>query len=421
MTQLAECKCVGTLGRKGACGHMWKGYYGREPFDLRLTALRMFSKLPMIMAVTVLGSLLLGGAYYVRNVLLGGEKQYEAVSRYRVEYAVEEEKDVGTVYINEVSWNTYLGTDLFLDGVKSRLAKSLGDSDPAQFLSGAELKAVLASDLRVLATVVTADSPERSVMIAKAVEETLTEEFASEIREIVSIGLIESGDGAAEVVPDVRVGRAFVLSGVLSCFFVILALLLKETGDDSIWLPSSLWKRYGLKTVGTKESKQLPENLKFFFPETLGHVALWACEEEMRPEEILEELRRKCPDTVGKGWFAVEGAPFSPGAWEELGKADAVLLAVQAGSHRGRRLERVLEHLEQRDCHVTAALLWDADEKLLSRYYFGKRSRGGAAQQAKGRKEKPGTRQEEDDGEEGSGTGIGDERGTGGIGGEDEA
>ena len=46
------------------------------------------------------------------------------------------------------------------------------------------------------------------------------------------------------------------------------------------------------------------------------------------------------------------------------------MLAVKAGSHAGRMFERVLEYLEQQDCQVTAAILWDADEKLLRRYDF---------------------------------------------------
>lgn len=353
---------------------MWKGYYGREPFDLRLAALRMFSRLPVIAAVTLLGSLLFGGGYFAGNVLFAGESLYEVVSRYRIEYAVEEEKDVGTVYINEVSWNTYLETDLFLDGVKRRLTGWSEGLNSDESLPEGMVTAVLASDLRVLATVVTTDSPQKSLLIARAVEETLTDEFAGEIREIVSIDLIESKDAAQEVIPDVRTGRAFVLSGVLSCFFTVLILLLKETGDDGIWLPSTLWKRYGLRTVGTVESRELAENMRYFFPPGSGRTALCVSEEEMKPEEILEGLRQKCPETVGENWFAVQGAPFGPGVCGKLREADAVLLAVQGGSHGGRRLERVLEYLEQQDCHVTAALLWGTDEKLLRRYYFIRRT-----------------------------------------------
>ena len=34
------------------------------------------------------------------------------------------------------------------------------------------------------------------------------------------------------------------------------------------------------------------------------------------------------------------------------------------------QLEYVLEYLRQQDCEVTAVLLWQADERLLRRYYW---------------------------------------------------
>lgn len=341
---------------------MWKGYYGKEPFDLRLTALRMLSGLPLIIGITLLGSLLLGGGYYVKNVLLEGESRYSATSRYRIEYAVEEEKDVGTVYINQMSWNTYLRSEMFLEEVRKYMTQ-MSETDWA-------LEALVESDLRLLTTVVTTDDPEKSILIAGAVEAALEREFARQIKEIDEIRVIDSGDSAGEVVPDVRPGRAFALSAVLSCFFAIVILLLKETGDDSIWLPSSLWKRYGLRSAGTPESKEFAENLRYFFPQGMERVALCGCGDGTDLKDVSEKLRQKCPETVGGKWFAAEEDPFGAGVCDRLRQAEGVLLAVQAGRHGGRRLERVLEYLEQQDCRVTAAVLWGADERLIRRYYF---------------------------------------------------
>jgi len=100
--------------------------YGKEPFDLRLTMLCMCRRLPVILSVTLLGTVLFGGGYYVKNVLLRGQCYYTAASVYRVAYAVEE-KDVGAVYINQTSWNTYLQSQMFLDAVYVHLRESLED------------------------------------------------------------------------------------------------------------------------------------------------------------------------------------------------------------------------------------------------------------------------------------------------------
>lgn len=346
---------------------MWKGNYGQEPFDLRLTILRMFYQLPVIAAVTLLGMLVFGGGYYVKNVLLGGERLYAATSVYRVEFAVEEEKDVVNVYINETSWNTYVQSQFFLDAVERHLAEDgEGTKIERHELEGA-LKAYLASDLRVPSTTVTTDSAEKSIRIARAVEETMTQEFAGEIREIVSISVIDSGIAASEVIPDVRVGRAFGLSGVLSCFFAVILLLLKETGDDSIWLPSIIWKRYGIKVVGTLESEELKGHMAYLFADS---ATVCATEKGLDAEEVLRELKAKCPETVKENWSAAEVLPEDVRVCEKLRRAEGILLVVQAGPHAGKKLERTLEYLEMQDCRVTAAILWGADEKLIKRYYW---------------------------------------------------
>jgi len=46
-----------------------------------------------------------------------------------------------------------------------------------------------------------------------------------------------------------------------------------------------------------------------------------------------------------------------------------VLLVVRAGNYIGKKTEDVLDFLKQQDCRVTAALLWDADERLIRMYY----------------------------------------------------
>ena len=91
-------------------------------------------------------------------------------------------------------------------------------------VSGRELAAMIRaqvlSDLRMPSTVITSDSPEKSVEIARAVEAAMTGELADSIGEIASIALVDPGSEAEEVVRDVRPGRAFALSAVLSCFLV---------------------------------------------------------------------------------------------------------------------------------------------------------------------------------------------------------
>lgn len=354
---------------------MWEGSYGKEPFDLRLTVLRLIAKLDVVLIVTLIGTLLFGGGYYVKNVLLRAEKQYGVTSVYRVEYVVEEEKDVGTVYINEMSWNTYLHSQEFLDAVMTHLKESARsmDSDWADRITVEEvseaLEAFLASDLRVPSTTVTTDWTAKSLMIARAVEQAMTEDFPAGIREISEIRVIDAPETAEEVIPDVRPGRAFALSAVLTCFFTVVILLLKETGDDNIWLPATVSRRYGVKTAGTLESLELSENLRYFY-EGKKRVAVCGMQSDTDPVKLLASLREKCAADMTQ-WYAVPSPVLCPESCRALREAEGILLAVQAGAHAGKQLEHCLEYLQQQDCKVTSVILLDADEKLIKAYYGG--------------------------------------------------
>lgn len=349
-------------------------YYGKEPFDLRLTVLRMLRQLHIIAAVTVLGTALFGGGYYVKNVLLRSESTYAAESIYRVEYEMSEATAVSVIYINEMSWNTYVRTQNFIDAVQLRLEQSNRENSLQISVSDEELRntitAALKSDLRVPSTTVTTESPEKSVRIALAVEAVMTEDFPGWIREVASISVIDSGDTAEEVIPDVRPVRAVVLSAVLSCFFAVIVLLLKEIGNDSIWIPASLWRRYGLKTVGTLESRELVENIAVFF-EGKKRTAVCAVQENVVSAEVLKALEQKTGELPG--WFAVPSPVSSPEVCRELRGAEGILLAVRAGAHAGKQLEFVKEYLEQQNCEITAVILTGADERLIREYYLFQR------------------------------------------------
>ena len=209
---------------------MWEASYGKEPFDLRLTALRMFRNLHKIIGVTLIGTLLFGGGYYVKNVMLRGENSYEAASVYKVDF-VDEPSKSGDYYINEMTWNTYVHADDFLKAVRAHLEKDgAADSFSQDSLENldAQVNAKLDSDVHVPSTIVITDSPEKSLLLANAVEQAMTEEFVQDNEQVKDIKVIDAAQTATEVVPDVRPVRAFVLSAILSCFFAVVGFFGKH-------------------------------------------------------------------------------------------------------------------------------------------------------------------------------------------------
>jgi len=364
---------------------MLQGSYGKESFDLRLTVLRLIGKLHIIIGVTVLGTLLFGGGYYVKNVLLQEETFYATMSSYYIEYDVEKELEVSTVHVNETTWNSYVQTDLFLDAAQAHLAGNnvLSDGNRIELSNeelGAVMQAYVASDLRVLSTKVTTDNPEKSVLIARAVEKAMLGEMVDSLREITTMRVIDGATSAEEVIPDVRVSRAVILSAVLSCFFVVLFLLLKDTWDDGIYLPSSVWKRYGLKCVGGLNqdgtdgqvyvTDELPRNMDYFF-EGKSKIAVCPVSEDVAPDKVLESLKSSCFGVVNENWYVTPAPLLCPEVCGSLRSAEGILLLVPAGAGVWKNFERVKEFLEQQDCKITAVILTDVDIRLLKWYYFG--------------------------------------------------
>ena len=348
---------------------MWKAEYGKEPFDLRLTVLRLFRRSGLILALTAAGTLIFGGGYYVKNVVLQREPVYRAETLYRVEYRVAEEKDVSTVHINEMTWNTYVDTELFLDEVRRYLP---GDAACTDGEMAEAINAILASNLKVLTLTVTTKTPEKSLEIAQAAQKAMTQDFPDQISEIDSVSVIDSAREAESVYPDVRPLRAVILSALLSCFFALTAVLLSELGGDGIWLPGTIRRRYGLKTVGTLRSPELAENMEYLFREK-KRIAVCPVQEGIDPVRVLEELRKVCGERQilweQKEWIPVPSPVLCPESCQALREADGILLAFAAGRRGGKQMEYTMEFLGQQDCEITGVILWDADEFLLNAYY----------------------------------------------------
>lgn len=355
---------------------MLEAQYGREPFDLRLTVLRLIRNIHIIILVTALGTVVFGGGYYVKNVLLVTSHYYRAVSTYKVEYTDEPSKS-GDYYINEMSWNTYVKSGDFLNALTETMEEMDIQHVEQQELAGM-LSATLASDIHVPSVTVTTESADLSIEIERAVEKAMTVCFAESNPQIREIKVIDQAAGAEEVKPDVRPVRAIILSAILSCFFSLILYLIYETGNDGIWLPASVRKRYGLKCVGTIDSRELWTNIEYIFRD-MKKVAVCTVESESDPKaiaDILSDKAMKCQDkteNIGHArteWIPVPAPVICPESAQCMRETDGVILSVNAGSHAGKKLERVLEFMAEQDIDITAVLLNDADEWLIRTYYL---------------------------------------------------
>lgn len=362
---------------------MWEGSYASEPFDLRLTILRMMRNLGWIVLFTLIGFFFFGGGYYVKNVLLGEGIKYEMTITCKMEYTNPPVQS-GDYYINDMTWNTYVDSEEFKAMINESahmkvLSSYTGDMDMWCQCEGGlaeALSATVASDIHVPSVTVSTPVAATTETLCQAVQEVLVGPFAESIPEVTSIRVIDVSEVTA-VKPDVRPLRAIILSAVLSFFFVIVFFLIREIGADSIWLPATLRRRYGLCAVGTVNSKEFVRNLQYVFKEQFS-VAVCSAHESIDANEIIKALQeRKAEEKDGgqetepdKDWIAVNSPMSDEKSTVYLHGADGVLLVVKAGLHTGKPLEYLLEYFAVQDVKVTAAVLWDADEKLIRNYYL---------------------------------------------------
>lgn len=356
--------------------------YAKEPFDLRLMILRIFKKLWLVVLITLAGAAVFGGGYYIKNVVMQ-EELYGITSIYHVAYNMDPVTGNEYTYINNASWDTWVHTDVFLEDFAKNLeqiCKEEGRKLPQLTREelGSYISASLPTDLRMPYSIVTTPDPGLSVVLARAAEQSFVD-FGEKQREIEYIEVVDSPQTAERVVEDVRPLRALILSGVLTLFLTVIVMMLGENSAESIWLPVTLTRRFGLKAAGAvgpggivrlhkkgkKKDRTFEENIKYLFGE-MQRAAVLVTDETVDEGRVLEVLK----ECSAAHWNLVSGNLPDGTECDGLRSAEGILLVVKAGVHAGSELERVLQYLGTQDISVMAAVLWDADEKLIRRYYF---------------------------------------------------
>lgn len=357
---------------------MWECSYAKEPFDLRLLVLWGLRRVWIVILGTVLGALFLGGGYCLWNGVIIGEKQYSVTTMYEVIYGSDPNTQYEYTYINDFTWNQLVTTDLFLDFVKEQaekeadtLAALLQEED---FMKHPEnyLAADLPSDLRMPTTTVTTSDRELSEALNRVVQRAMEAlgEYKLEIERIMV------ADTQEPVLVDntPRTLQASILGAVSGALFVLFALFVYFCMSEGIWVPETFTFRFGipmLGAVGVSESvlSETDEaNMTYYF-RGKKQIAVTAAD----PGLDLKAVVKCLPVVPDLTYVCIPSFEQVPQAAEFLRKADGILLIVEAGENGGRRIMHLLESLKVQDVQVTGALLWNADRKLLNRYYFGRR------------------------------------------------
>lgn len=345
---------------------MWEGNFAKEPMDMRLLVLRFLKKIWIVLAVTVLGTLLAMGCYIFTKVT-GPLREYQAQSMYFIEFATDPRLDDTYSYYNDYTWNVWIQSDEFVSRIQSKLETAMSDEELRTCLF-----ADLPADLRMPVSIITTKDEKLTMEIVKAAEETFLE-MPQFQKEVEKVRVVDSPDKAVLVTGGKEIFRIFLLSSIGVFLFSSCMLLWYLIWEPSVFLPATFTKRYGIQMLGTVHSADLKVNFDYLLKDAKS-IALTSVLMETDLVAVKELLLagmeiQECQSP--KVITCVPAVLQCPEAAEELRKADGVILAVEAGRKNAKQIEYTLEFFAKQDIRVSAALLWEADETLIKQYYFG--------------------------------------------------
>lgn len=375
---------------------MWECKYGKEPADLKLLAIQFYRKIWILLVSALLGAVLFGTGYFIRYVVLAPEPSYETHAMLYVDFVESDEGGPKYYAFNTAGWSGFVKTDEILDRAVAYVQEDAEAAALATPIDKAEMReSVSASedaDYRVVDLTVTNADPERAVMISHAVEKGFLD-FGKGMREIEQIRIMTTADKADRIMVDTHTYRAIVWGAIIASVIVLLIMAIQAILDDSIYVPVTFERRYGIPMLGVIMASRKPANLndtedsfqKARNEEIKVNLEHLCIEEKMAvltvSTDMAGEIEHK--DTENAALLQIARLPKIanllqyPEEIKKLMQYEAVILEVPAGRHNGKLIEYTIAQAEKTNCKVKAAILTNADEKLLKMYYFGSEFRKG--------------------------------------------
>ena len=320
---------------------MWECKNASETVDIKLLTIQLIRKLWWILVVTLLGGLLAGGVYILVKTVFEPETSYESISKFYIEYAVNEE-GVEETHFNSYTWEDLIQMDLILDVVSGEMKTETTKEE----LQDA-IKATLLSDERILTVTTTTSSKELTEEIALAAEQGLII-FGDIMEESETIKVIDSQGQATEVVLQLQVGRAITLGSVISLILIATLILLYFVLDDSIYIPATITKRYGIPVIGTDiEVEGLNQNMKFVKAnyKAIKEIVIGSYDK-------MEDINR-----------------------EDILQTDGIILKIKAGKRNGTLIEKTISSLRLYEANILGAILIETDPVVWKWYYLTKKEK----------------------------------------------
>lgn len=326
-------------------GHRWEKIsdmmeiqYADAGMDMKKYILCLLKKIPLVLAVTVFGALLGAVVYTIVRTVPESEREYRAVAKIRLDFAVDETGEVYQEY-NGYTWNDLMGTDPILDLTMEGLPSDYGREEVI-----AATEATILSDLRLLTVTITTHDAGRTDAILAATEQAL-ETYGDKAKEFTQVQTIQTTE-ARLVVADSRMAQAVLVGLMIGLALSLLTVTLYYIMDDRIMVSGDIRKVTNVSFCGYVSGgeifqKDYDDNMAYL-KERLGNVLV--CDVTQNEALSRERLR-------------------------ELRSADGIVVTVPFGKMHGAYLSYVIEQLNTQECRICGVAIRDGKEKFLRRYY----------------------------------------------------
>lgn len=328
---------------------MYECNYAREPLDFRLLWCQILKKIWLIPASIVAGAVIVCSLYYLYKTVVTG-RTYQVENIYYIDFA-EDSSGAQYDWVNQYTWSTLADMDVFIDGIYDELGGTVSKEDLREYSD-----CTVESDGRYLYMRITTPSPVLSERVAAAYEKTLFA-FCDAHKEFNAITKEHSGEATEN--SNIRVTEVSIVGACLGLLIVLVVWLISDINDTSIYIPSTIEKRYHINTLTCKSMPEYYDNVKRTI-DTGSKVAVVYV--DSNHEEVTFE---------GVNTVSFENVCIEKGHMDEIKELGKCVIALKAGGHNGKMFERVLEELGRYDVSILTVMLTNEDTKLIKRYYKG--------------------------------------------------
>lgn len=345
--------------------------YADAGMDMKKWVLLLIRKCWIPLAAAVIGAVLGGAVYTIVRTVPESEREYRAISKIYLDFAVDETGQVYQEY-NGYTWNDLMVTDPILDVTMSYLP---GDYTREEVMTATE--ATILSDLRLLTVTITTNQMERTDTILAATDQAL-EEFGSNAKEFIQITTIQTTQ-AQLVVADSRLVQAVLIGIVIALAVTLSGMLIYYVLDDRILVASDVKQVTDVSFVGyvfEKNERETMSTEDVDITEDAASEKLSGSEKRQflskqglqnNYDRAMAYLRERHGKVLKIS--ISQGENISSDILKKAKEADGVILALPYGRIHGTYLAYLIGQYRVQGCNVLGIAIENADMKLLGRYY----------------------------------------------------